>query len=74
MDLYSVSLEGYYFLNQVRNESANQGLFATAPSNIYTNVINTNTTGRKALGFFGAAAISTSSEVIDAKKAKPKNG
>jgi hypothetical protein len=74
VDLYSVSLEGYYFLNQVRNESANQGLFSTAPSNIYTNVKNTNSTGRKALGFFGAAAISTYSEVIDAKKAKPKNG
>lgn len=73
VEIYSIPLEGFYFLNQVRTESANQGLFATAPSNIYTNVKNINANGRKALGFFGAAAISTYSDIIDAKKAKPKN-
>lgn len=74
VELCSIPLEGYYFLNQVRTESSNQGLFATAPSNIYSNIKNTNPTGRKALGFFGAAAVSTFTEVIDAKKAKPKDG
>lgn len=74
VELYSIPLEGYYFLNQVRTESSNQGLFATAPSNIYSNIKNTNPTGRKALGFFGAAAVSTFTEVIDAKKARPKDG
>ena len=74
VELCSIPLEGYYFLNQVRTESNNQGLFATAPSNIYSNIQNTNPTGRKALGFFGAAAVSTFTEVIDAKKAKPKDG
>ena len=74
VELCSIPLEGYYFLNQVRTESNNQGLFATAPSNIYSNIQNTSPTGRKALGFFGAAAVSTFTEVIDAKKAKPKDG
>lgn len=74
VELCSIPLEGYYFLNQVRTESNNQGLFATAPSNIYSNIQNTNPKGRKALGFFGAAAVSTFTEVIDAKKAKPKDG
>ena len=74
VELNSISLEAYYFLNQVSIESTNGGLFATPPSNIYTNVRNKNTAGRKALGFFGASGVSTFQTVIDAKKAKPKNG
>lgn len=74
VELLSVSLEAYYFLNQVRIESTNGGLFATPPSNIFTNVTNVNPNGRKALGFFGASGVSTFQTVIDAKKAKPKNG
>ena len=73
VELLSIPLAGYYFLNQVRTESNNQGLFATAPSNIYSNIQNTNPSGRKALGFFGAAGVSTFAEVIDAKKARPKD-
>ncbi|MFN8357871.1 MAG: DUF4249 domain-containing protein [Spirosomataceae bacterium] len=71
VELYSISLEAFYFLFQVQQESTNQGLFATAPSNIPTNVINTNPTGKKALGFFGVSAVSTLQTVIDAKKARP---
>jgi Domain of unknown function (DUF4249) len=74
VELYSLSLEGYYFINQVRIESTNGGIFATAPSNIITNLKNTNPSGRKPLGYFGAAGVSTFQTVIDAKKAKPKNG
>lgn len=74
VELYSISLEAFYFLSQVRQESNNAGLFATAPANIFTNINNTNTNGRKALGFFGASAVSTFQTVIDAKKAKPKDG
>lgn len=74
VELYSLSLEGYYFINQVRIESTNGGIFATAPSNIITNVKNANPNGRKPLGYFGAAGVSTFQTVVDAKKAKPKNG
>jgi Domain of unknown function (DUF4249) len=74
VELYSVSLAGYYFLNQVRIESTNGGLFATPPSNIFTNIENKNPNGRKALGLFGAAGVSTFQTIIDSKKAKPKNG
>jgi len=72
VELYSISLEAFYFLSQVRQESNNAGLFATAPANVFTNVSNMNPNGRKALGFFGASAVSTFQTVIDAKKAKPK--
>lgn len=74
VELMSVGLEGYYFINQVRVESTNGGLFATAPSNIYSNIKNKNTNGRKALGFFGASGVSTFQTIIDPKKAKSKNG
>lgn len=71
VDLYSMSLEAYYFLFQVRQESTNQGLFATAPSNIPTNIKNVKETGKKALGFFGVSAVSSLQTIIDPKKARP---
>jgi Domain of unknown function (DUF4249) len=71
-EVYSISLEAFYFLSQVRQESNNAGLFATPPANIFTNVQNRDPKGRQALGFFGASAVSTFETVIDAKKAKPK--
>ncbi|MEZ4900423.1 MAG: DUF4249 domain-containing protein [Spirosomataceae bacterium] len=72
VELHSISLDTFYFLSQVRQESNNAGLFATAPANIFTNVNNANPNGRKALGFFGASAVSTFETTIDSKKAKPK--
>lgn len=72
IELHSISLEAYYFLFQVRQESANQGLFATPPANIPTNVVNVRKDGPKALGFFGSSAVSTSQTVFDDKKAKRK--
>lgn len=71
VDLFSVSLEAYYFLFQVRQESTNQGLFATAPANIPTNVKNVKENGKKALGFFGVSAVSSLQTIIDPKKARP---
>jgi hypothetical protein len=74
VELHSISLEAFYFLSQVRQESSNAGLFATAPANIFTNINNVNSNGRKALGFFGASAVNAFQVEIDAKKAKPKEG
>jgi Domain of unknown function (DUF4249) len=72
VELHAIPLEAYYFLQQVQQEGSNQGLFATPPANILTNVINRDTKGRKPLGFFGASSVSVFTTVIDAKKAKPK--
>lgn len=72
IELLSISLEAFYFLQQVQQESANGGIFATAPSNIRTNVVNTNPAGPKALGFFGASAVSTFQTVFSQNQARPK--
>jgi hypothetical protein len=72
VELYSIPQEAFFFLLQVRDEAANGGLFATAPSNIRTNVVNTNPTGPKALGFFGASAVSTAEQVLTSRGARPK--
>ncbi|TAE41578.1 MAG: DUF4249 domain-containing protein [Runella slithyformis] len=72
VELHAVPLEAYYFLQQVQQEGGNQGLFATPPANILTNVLNRDAKGRKALGFFGASSVSSFTTIIDSKKAKPK--
>lgn len=71
VELHSLTLEGYYFINQIRIESTNGGLFATPPSNIFSNIKNSNPNGRKALGFFGAAGVSSFQTVVDPKQARP---
>ncbi len=73
VELYSIPVEAFYFLQLVRVESTNGGLFATAPSNIPTNIQNRDTKStKKALGFFGVSAVSKLETVIDPKKAIPK--
>lgn len=72
VELNSITIESYFFLSQVRQESANGGIFAVPPANIPTNVKNVRPNGPKALGFFGASAISRAETIIDPKKAKPK--
>ena len=73
VELHSITPETYYFLLQVRQESANGGIFAVPPANIPTNIQNVNPNGKKALGFFGTSAVSRAETVIDPKKAKPKS-
>lgn len=73
VELHSITPEAYYFLLQVRQESANGGIFAVPPANIPTNIQNVNLNGKKALGFFGASGVSRAETVIDPKQAKPKS-
>jgi hypothetical protein len=72
VELHSVPVEAYYFLQAVNLESSNQGLFATPPTNIPTNVRNLTPGGRAPLGFFGGSTVSVFQTVIDPKKARPK--
>ena len=74
VEIYSVPLIAFYFLNQVRQESNNAGLFATPPTNIVTNIQNVNPNGRKPIGFFGSSAVSRLQVIIDPKKAGLKDG
>lgn len=74
IDLYAITAEAYFFLFQVRQESANAGIFATPPANIPTNIFNRNSASDKtAIGLFGVASVSKFSTVIDKNKAKPED-
>ena len=73
VELHSLTLETYYFLLQVRQESANGGIFAVPPANIPTNIYTVRPNGKRALGFFGASAVSRAETVINPREAKPKS-
>jgi hypothetical protein len=72
-ELHSISNEAFDFLKQVSEQAANGGLFAVPIQNIKSNVINTNPTGPKALGYFGASAVTRMETVIDPAKARPED-
>jgi hypothetical protein len=71
VDLRSTTFEHYEFLRSAITETNNQGLFATPPATIPTNVKNVNANGPKAMGFFNISGQSVLQTVIDAKKAVP---
>lgn len=73
VELFSIPTEAYYYLQQLRQESNNGGIFATPLSNIPTNIFNTNTkSNKKALGAFFVSKVSRIETVIDKSLAKPK--
>lgn len=73
VELFSIPVEAYYYLQQLRQESNNGGIFATPLSNIPTNIINTNTkSNKKALGAFFVSKVSRIERTIDKSLAKPK--
>lgn len=72
VELHSITNEAFYFLQQVVEQSANGGLFATPIANIKSNVSNADPKGRKALGYFGTSAVSRLETVIDPNKARPE--
>jgi hypothetical protein len=73
VELHSITNEAFYFLQQVVEQSTNGGIFATPIANIKSNVTNADPNGRKALGYFGASAVSKMETVIDPKKARPED-
>jgi len=73
VELHSITNEAFYFLQQIVEQSSNGGLFATPIANIKSNVVNADPNGRKALGYFGASAVSRMETVIDPKKARPED-
>ncbi len=59
VEIHSLSPETYYWLNLIRNENQNGGLFATPPSNIGTNMFPFNPAKKRGLaGFFCVSAVS----------------
>lgn len=73
VELLSITNEAFYYLQLIRQESTNGGIFSTPPANVPTNIINLNEKSSvKALGFFGMSAVSSFQSIVDKNKAKPK--
>ncbi len=73
VELHSITNETFEFLKQVREQSLNGGLFAIPMTNVRSNVVNQNPSGQKALGYFGASAISRMETTIIAENARPED-
>ena len=59
VEIHSLTPETFYWLNLIRNENQNGGLFATPPSNIGTNMFPVNPAKKRGLaGFFCMSAVS----------------
>ena len=72
VELHSITNEAFEFLKQMREQAANGGLFAVPIQNLKSNVVNSNASGDKALGYFGASAVSRMETTIDPEKARPE--
>ncbi|HRG57768.1 MAG TPA: DUF4249 family protein [Bacteroidia bacterium] len=58
VECWSIGLPAYYFLTLAQIQMTNEGLFATPPSNVPTNITNKNKDSKiKAVGWFGAASV-----------------
>jgi len=73
VELHSITNEAFEFLKQIGEQAANGGLFAVPMQNVKSNVVNANPSGPRALGYFGASAVSRLETVIAPEKAKAKN-
>ena len=64
VEVHSLTAEAFTFWQLLRTQVTNGGLFATPPANVPTNVINTNSAGRPATGFFITSAVSTRTATV----------
>ncbi|GAB3687247.1 hypothetical protein GCM10027592_00530 [Spirosoma flavus] len=64
VELHSISADAFRFWNLLRGQVTNGGLFATPPANVPTNIVNENTSGPKATGFFITSAVRSLSATV----------
>jgi len=57
VEVLSITRDAFHFYNELILQTQNGGLFANPPSNVRTNVLNTNPQGKKAVGYFGGASV-----------------
>lgn len=68
-EVLSLTEDAYFFYQELSTQVNNQGIFANAPSNIRTNVLNVNpNSGKKAVGYFIGSAISSKEGVVEGQK------
>jgi hypothetical protein len=69
VELYSITEPAFNFFGEVRTQLQNSGLFAIPLANVSTNLVNQNPNSRaRALGFFGASAVSILEGTIEDKE------
>lgn len=65
VELWAITEESWNFLNEVRTQLTNQGLFATPTANVRTNIVNTDPASDKtAVGWFSTASVSVAEVTI----------
>jgi hypothetical protein len=57
--LSSITAEHFYFLGELSTQLNNQGQFAEPATNLSTNIVNTTSSSRPAVGFFVTSAVRT---------------
>lgn len=73
VELFSLPLDGYFFLSQLKAETNNGGIFATPLSNVPGNIYNLNADSKeKALGCFIVSKVSRYSAYIDQNQVSSK--
>lgn len=65
VELWSITPDAFFFLEQARNQMTNGGLFASPIANVPTNIQNANENSEvKALGYFCTSAVSSLGDTI----------
>ena len=65
VELNTIPRDYFYFLNEVTAQINNQGLFATSPANVRTNVYNQDAAANKAaVGYFAGYTVRADSVVV----------
>jgi hypothetical protein len=60
VDIYAITPETFFYLNEVVQQTTNGGLFATPPANVSCNIKNVNpNSSTKAVGWFNVGALSS---------------
>lgn len=61
---WSITEDAYQFYVELQLQIQNGGLFANPPANVPTNIVNKNAGGKKAVGWFGGAGVSSAEVTI----------
>ncbi|WP_128546543.1 DUF4249 domain-containing protein [Larkinella soli] len=65
IEVLSITEDAFFFFQQLSGQINNGGLFASPPSNVPTNVLNRNSGGPKAVGYFGVSAVGSKSVTVE---------
>lgn len=63
LQAWSLSLGSYDFYDDLRTQLNNGGIFSKTPVNVRTNIINSNTNGSLATGYFGSSLVTQMSSL-----------